>query len=273
MKVKTLSIEGFSSDLAPDDRPSLSIHGIEGVGKTRLAMTAPDPIGLLALDKKSKRTAEAIGAELGKVIIANQKPFLPDTSAIKLATVDGDTADGLKQIKDTYTLAVKNVLESGMRLAEHKDIQTIVLDTGSQFFDWILFSHFGRRNQITPTSRGAANQDMIDFVNALRSKHLIIIHRSKEIWKKTGENDKQGKPIKEPSGKFEVDGFNKIGGFVTATIELTNNKAPTDDLDKKFRVKVVTCQTKPLLEGQDLSEYEVKGDSITWDNIAMVMGF
>lgn len=279
MKTKTITIEGFTSDLSPDDKASLSIHGVEGVGKTRLAMTAPDPIGLLPLDKKSKRTAEAIGAELGKRIIAPTKPFITDLDAMKIAMLPEESEDSKireaneRTTKQIYRDAYSKAGEAAMKLASHPDIQTIVVDTNTQLWDWIVFKNFGRKNQIAPTSRSVPNQDMIDFINALRGKHLILIHRSKEIWKNTGKTDKRGEPIKEPSGKFEVEGFNKIGGFVTATIELTNKKTPTTNLDSKFKVKVVTCQTKPLLEGQELDEYEIKGDTITWDNLAAVMGF
>lgn len=279
MKTKLISIPGCSTNLTPDDKSSLSIYGIEGVGKTRLAITAPDPIGLLALDKKSKRTAEAIGAQLGKTIIANTHPFLSDTAALKIAMLPEELDDkkiqesNEKVIKEVYLKAFGDMCDTAMNFAAHPDIETIVVDTSTQLFDWIMFKNFGRKNKIPPVSRSVPNQDMIDFVNALRSKHLILIHRSKEIWKNTGKTDRNGDPIKEPSGKYELEGFSKIGGFVTSTIELTNNKAPTDDLDKKFRARVVTCQTNPLLEGMDLSEYGVKGDGITWESLALVMGF
>ncbi len=270
MKAKPIDIAGFTSDLSPDDKPSISIYGQECSGKTRFAITAPDPIGLMAIDKKSKRTAEAIAQSLGKVVIANSKPFLSD--AIKLALIDGESSNGLAEIKNSYAEVLKRVFDAGMTLASHKDVQTIVVDTCSQVFDYILFSHFGRRNQIKPTSRGAVNQDMIDFVNALRSKHLILIHRSKEVWKGTGVRDKDGNEIKEPSGKFETDGFAKIGGFVTTTLELTNVRKAGSNLDDKFHCKVVSCQTKPELEGVDLKDYGVSGEEITWDNVAAVLG-
>jgi len=136
----------------------------------------------------------------------------------------------------------------------------------------ILFSHFGRRNQIKPTSRGAPNQDMIDFVNALRCKNLVLIHRAKEIWKATGQVDKEGQPIKEPSGKYEQDSFKHIGGFLTANIELTSRRTKSEDLESKFRAKVVTSQSNVLLEGQDLHDYGISGENITWSNIMTILG-
>jgi hypothetical protein len=112
---------------------------------------------------------------------------------------------------------------------------------------------------------------MIDFVNAMRSKNLVLVHRSKEIWKSTGANDKDGNPIKEPSGKFEHDGFRNIGGFLTANIELTSRRMATE-YETKFRAKMVTAQANVLLEGQDLHEYGISGEAITWSNIMTLLG-
>ncbi len=213
-----------------------------------------------------------MAGSLGTDVIVNEKPIISDKDAIAIAVTSGDEPKGLARIKEVYTGAVEKVLKMGMDFADHPDIKSIVLDTGSQFFEWILFSHFGRRNQIAPTSRGAPNQDMIDFVNAMRSKNLVVVHRAKEIWRATGAMDKSGSPIKEPSGKFESDGFRNIGGFLTANLELTNRRIITDDYSVKFRAKMVTCQCNVLLEGQDLHEYGISGEGITWDNLMAVLG-
>lgn len=266
MKAKDIKIDGFTSDLSPDDKPCITVHGLDNSGKTRLAISAPDPIGVLALDKNSKRTVEKEAELLNKVVIVNSTPFLSDKEAIKLALVEDPN-----EVKKAYTEVYKRTLDSGMRLADHNDIRTVVIDTGSQLFDYVLFAHFGRRTQIPPTSRAAANQDMIDFMNALRSKNVVIIHRSKEIWKSTGATDKQGNPIKEPSGKFELEGFKNVGYFCTAAFELINKKT-AKTLEEKFRVKVITCKTNSMLEGQDLHEYGVSGADISWDNIMTAIG-
>lgn len=276
MKRKEIVIEGCATNPGPDDKPCISIHGLEGCGKTRFAATAPDPIGLLALDKKSKRTFAKIAEELGITYIANTEPILSDKDAIKLAL-----SDNVEEIKEAYKRVYEKTLTMGMKFAAHRDIQTIVVDTTSQLFEYIMFSHFGRRNQIKPTSRSAPNQDMIDFINALRAKNVVLIHRSKEIWKNTGKYAANGEPIKEPSGKFEQDGFRGIGGFCTAVVEMTNNKTvvvppPDEDghekaMSKKFQMRVVTCQTNSMLEGQLLTDYGISGADITWDNLLTVL--
>lgn len=274
--MKAIKIEGFSSDCSPTDKPALCIFGEENVGKTRCACTAPSEggaIGYLALDKNAKRTIQEykeMHPELN--VIVNKDPMLSHQEAIKLAMLDSTVPAELDKIKTSYTAVLKRTFEFGMALAAHPDVESIVVDTTSQLNDWIIFSHFGRKNQIKPTSRGAANQDMIDFINALSTKNVVLIHRAAEIWKDTGATDKEGNKIQAPSGKFKPDGFAKIGGFVTAVIELTAKRTKLDDLAMKYRAKVVTCKGNTLLEGQDLHEYGVSGSDITWDNIMTAIG-
>ncbi len=259
-------------NLMSEDKPAISVHALESCGKTRFSATAPGPIGLLAIDRKSKATFHNIATQLGTDYIVNEKPFMTDKEAIRMAILDSNDPKQLAEIKAMYTEVVERIMTTAMKFADHPDIRTIVMDTASQFFDFLLFSHFGRRNQIKPTSRGAVNQDMIDAVNALRSKNLILIHRSKELWKSTGQYDKQGEAIKEPSGKYESDGFRGIGGFVTVVLELTSKKVKTEDLSAKFRCKVVTSQSNVLLEGCDLHDFGVSGEGITWQNVLTVLG-
>jgi hypothetical protein len=232
--MKLVNIPGCTTKLIPDDKPALSLYGLEGTGKTRLAATAPKPIGLLPLDEKSKRTFIRIGEEMGYDdgwVITPTEPFIPDSSLRTLAM-----SENTNDVTKTYKDAISRAYDVAGAFVANPDIRTIVMDTCSQFFDWILFSHFGRRTQIKPTTRGAANQDMIDFVNMCRTKNLVLIHRAKEIWKDTGKLDGQGESIQKPSGKFEADGFRNIGGFVTAQLEMTNNTSARD-LARKFRAE------------------------------------
>lgn len=274
--MKAIKIEGFTTDCSPTDKPALCIFGDENVGKTHLACSLPcddGAIGYMALDKNAKRTIEAykeLHPELH--ILINKDPLLSHQEAIKLAMLDSAIPAELDKIKAAYTAVLRRTFEFGMALAAHPDVESIAVDTTSQLKDWINFAHFGRKNQIKPTSRGAANQDMIDFINALSAKNVVLIHRAAEIWKDTGATDKEGNKIQAPSGKFKPDGFAKIGGFVTAVIELTAKRTKLDDLAMKYRAKVVTCKGNTLLEGQDLHESGVSGENITWENIMTAIG-
>ena len=63
--MKRIVIPGCTTSITADDKPAVGVFGAESVGKTRFAATAPQPIGLIPLDKKSKRTFELIGREMG----------------------------------------------------------------------------------------------------------------------------------------------------------------------------------------------------------------
>lgn len=269
--MKQIVIEGFTADLTPDDKPAVSIYGSEGTGKTRFAATAPDPIGLLALDKKSKRTFQKVATAMGKQVLVNKEDYISGKDAIKLAMLDTNVDAQRKEIKAFYGKLFEKVMDTGLALASHPDIQTIVIDTATQLWDWIMFSHFGRRNQVESFQRGAPNQDMIDLINALKNKNLILIHRAKDEWKDTGEVDSQGRKKQAPSGKFQAEGFGKIGYFATVICELTST-AKASEADDKFKIKLVKCQLNSLLEGQDMGEYSLKGEAITWENLMAVIG-
>jgi len=271
-----ITIEGFTFDAVSENKPALCIYGEENVGKSRFGCTAPHSEGLvgwLALDKNSKSAVESYKKAHGvNYLLVNKEPFLTHANAVKIAMTESPAT--------TKTLCkdmVKRVWDTGMRLAEHKDIESIVIDDGSILYDWILFSHFGRRNQIESFMRGGPNNDFIEFINAMGGKNLVLICRGTEVWKDTGEVDANGKKKQAPTGLLKPEGFGKIGKFMTAVIELSaRRKKPTTDdvkeaLKEKYHCKIVTCKGDTLLEGQSLDDYSITGEDITWDNVMTIL--
>lgn len=276
--MKQIQIEGFTYDSTPDNKPAICVFGDENTGKSRFGCTAPHDdglIGWLAMDKNSKSTIEEYKQKhQANHIIVNSKPFISHAESIKVA-LEEDPA----KTKIIYKAVVDRVFTQAMALAQHPDIESVVIDDGSQLFDYLLFSHFGRRNQIESYLRGALNSDFVDFINALSSKNLVMICRGQDIWKDTGEVDtKTGKKKQAPTGLLKPEGFGKIGKFMTAVLELTakRKKPSTEDVQKalneKYHCRVVTCKGDTLLEGQDLDAYQIYGEAITWDNVITVLG-
>jgi hypothetical protein len=287
MKETTINIPGFTADTTPLDKPMLGVFGAENAGKSRVGCTAPCDDGLiafLALDKNCRRGIELYKAESperASRIIVNTEEWMKANNWVKVALLDSQIEAELKQIKAIYAEAVKKVFDSTMKLVENKNIESIVVDDCSQLFDWIMFSHFGRRNQIESFQRGAPNQDMIDFITALSTKNSVLIHRGAEVWVDTGEVDNKGRAKQKPSGKLKPEGFGKLGKFMTAVVELTvergkvYGKTEEETLGKKYRCRVQSCKGNTLLEGCDLGEEDyggVKGRDITWDGIMMAIG-
>lgn len=287
--MKEIIVPGFTADTTPDDKPMLGVFGPENVGKSRLACTAPCDNGLLAvvaLDKNAKRGIDLYKQEQpdkANRIIVNSEPMIKPADWIKLALWDSAVDTELKLIKDTYTSAVKKVFEQVSRLMANRDIESIAIDDCSQLFDWILFSHFGRRNQIESYQRGAPNQDMIDFITALGSKNAVLIHRGAEIWADTGEVDRKGQKKQAPTGKLKPEGFGKLGKFMTAVVELTverrklvtHGRTEEQVLKEKYRCRVQSCKGNTMLEGCDIGDDSlggVAGREITWDGIMAAIG-
>ena len=270
--MKTLTIPGFTNDTTPDDKPAMCVFGDGNTGKTRFGCTMPEPIAFICLDKNSKGTIDDWKKAYGTQILVPEKPFVGDKKAIELAVKDATVAKDRDLIKKAYTDIVAQIFEYGMKAAAHPSIASVAVDT-SQLFDYILFSYFGRRNQIESFMRGGANQDLIEFITALRYKNLCLMNRSQEIWKDTGEVDEQGRKKQAPSGVFKPDGYGKVGSYVTCVLELTAKHGKMgqperdDQLDAKYRARVITCKGNTLLEGQDLGESGVKGERITWANV------
>ena len=270
--MKQIQIPGFSQQIKLTDKPTVSVYGDEGSGKTRFAATAPDPIGLLPIDDKSKRTFKPVAEKMGKIVFTPDANYINHAEAQKMAMLDSEKKENLPIIKQFYTELHKRVLEDAMKLASNRDIASVVVDSNTVFWHWILFGHFGRRNKIDQFSRDAPNNDMQEFIGALKHKNLILLHRSAEIYKNTGEVDAAGRPKGVGTGKFKSEGCTKLGYLINIEVELVS--APkADDLDKKFRMRIRECQNNPLIEGEFMDEYGLKGEGITWDNIMTVIGW
>jgi hypothetical protein len=276
VKTTTIEIPGFSYDSTPENKPAICVFGEENVGKSRFGCTAPHEggvIGWLAMDKNSKSAVDRFKrAHKANWIVVNQKPFVTHAQAVKMAMNDKPA-----EAKAFYREVVGRIFDAGMALAENQNVESIVVDDGSWFFDAILFSHFGRRNQIESFLRGVPNNDFIDFVTALGSKNLVMVARGTDLWADTGEVDDKGKKKQAPTGRLKPEGFGKIGKFMTAVVELTaTRKKPVSDdtqeaLKAKYHCRIVTCKGDTLLEGQDLDAYGISGEDITWDNLMTVM--
>ena len=287
--MRQIKIEGFSENIIDDLRPAVCVFGAENSGTTRFGMTLPHSegyIGCLAVDGNSKITIEEFKDKWKLPLLVNSKPFITHAEAIGLASNEDP-----EKVKKVYSDVMKRVTDQTMLLVANPNIESILVDRISQIWDYILFSHFGRKNQIdSMTQRPLANQDMIDFINALRAKNLVLACKASEVYQPTGEVDKMGRKKSEGTGKFKPDGFSKIGQFVTATIELTTSKkklvsGDEDEegdqeskdqakLAQKFKARIQACKKKPLLENVDLSlkPYRIAGDRITWDNIMTLLG-
>lgn len=251
MMQKTISIKGFSVNPKADDQLAIAVFGEQGSGKTRFAITAPDPIGFIPLDRKSRKTVDKIAKDLDKTVVMPDKDYIRVAEPMRLSVMKPDAA------KVYYRQHVDAVKHAAFTLAAHADIKTIVVDTGTQLWEDILFAHFGRTDRIMPRDRGPANQEMIDFLNALSHKNLIITHKAKEIWK----SDK-------PTGKYELAGFPHIGYHVNTMIEFVCDQNKKIDESDRFYINVLLCQDNPDIQGPNGNKL-ITDEMISFDVLSM----
>lgn len=317
-------IPGFTTVTKPSHRPAICVFGKPNAGTTRFGMTMPHDngcIAFLALDINSKATIHEYKEKNPDwPVIVNEEPYISDEEAIN-AVRRMEVGAGMKnqdaakkakeeaseQAKQDYVRVVDKIRSDVIKLVSSRSVESICIDKASQLYNYILFSRHGRAQQIEQLSRMVPNQDMIDLVNYIRGrKNLLLIHRSADIYEKTGEVDPISKREKTvASGRYKPEAMGNIEGFVTATIELTSedrlgvrgkkNYDETEEQAKKrifrlkYNVRVHKCKGNTLLEGQTLEklpteieerliesdEYEgpgVCGLDINWDNVVRVLG-
>lgn len=242
---------GFTDNIHADDALALAIFGEQGSGKTRFACTAPDPIGFIPLDRKTRKTVERWMKEFDKKIIMPKADFIRVGNAMQLAKMDE------REAKKHYRQHVDAIKEAAFRMYDIPEVRTVVIDTGTQLWEDMLFAEYGRSQRIMPRDRGPANQEMIDFLNFMSGKHLILTHKAQEIWK----NDK-------PTGKNRLQGFPHLGYHVNVIAELQNNPTKTLNDSGCFIMNVSMCQDNPEIQGPNGKEL-LLDEEINFQMLAM----
>jgi hypothetical protein len=233
------------------DNIAINTYGGAGVGKSELGASAAavGNVGVIPLDRKTRRTMAktyaAKYADFGHKIYFPPEDFIRHAKPMEVATMNTDAAIAY------YTDHKNKIMDAIYSFVERKDIDIVVIDSGTQLWEDIMFSHFGRAQRIMPRDRGPANQDIKDIMNALQEKHTIITHQASEIWK----NDK-------PTGKFDWAGFSRMDYYCNVTVEQT-----FDEKTKEYGMTVRLCQDQPELIGQKI----LTGDDITFQMLGMTV--
>jgi hypothetical protein len=266
--VKEIKLDaGFTSNIKADDALAIALFGEQGSGKTRFGITMPDPIGVIALDRKTRKTVERIAKELDKTVVMPTEDFIRVAKPMQLALLKPSCGANIESKLDDktpkmccaihyYRWHVNRIKSAALKLYEHRDIKSILMDTGTQLWEDILFAHFGRNERIMPRDRGPANQEMIDFLNCLSGKHLTITHKAKQVWK----NDK-------PTDKYEWQGFPHLGYHTNVIAELVCDDGKGMDDEGRFYMNVHMCQDNPDIQGPGGKKI-LKDDSVNFPMLA-----
>lgn len=245
---------------------TVATFGAPGVGKSRLGATMPGKIGAVILDRKGRFSVSKAAQEFGKTVLMPAEDFVRASQPMLIATlrplcdkpVKVDIAEDQPACCAThyYRWHVNRIKAAMFELAEICD--SLFLDTGTQFWEDILFAHFGRAQRIMPIDRGAPNQEMKDFVNAVSHRHLLITHQPKEVWR-----------AEKPTGIFEQAGYPHIGHYVSIMLEQRRVEI-RDGVNRRyaFIADVKQCQANAALYGDD-GKAILEDDSVTFQNLAL----
>lgn len=224
-RIKFVELQSLTAD-----KLSIGSFGAAGSGKTELIATMPGPIGVVALDRKTRRTLAKANEKYNKKIYFPEDDFVRHGKPMELALMKPEAA------MEYYTNHCAKIQDAIYTFAERKDIRSIAIDSGTQLVEDFLFKHFGRSQRIMPRDRGPLNQDMRDVLNSLQDKHVIITHQASEIWR----NDK-------PTGKFDWSGWNKLDYYCNVIVE-----HKYDEKSGQFSLTIRLCQDRPDLIGETI---------------------
>lgn len=269
MRSISVAIPGFTTDTTATDKHCFAVFGGPGAGKTRFTISAPDPIGFVSLDRKSRKTVDVIRQELDKVVYMSDENLIQPVNPMKMAMLAPDCTSKVVKVntptapmccaKHFHRWQVNRIKEAVYTLHAHPAIRTIVIDGMTTFWEDVLFAEFGRSQRIMPRDRSTPNREMKEFILSLKDKHLILTHESRDVWK----NDK-------PTDRCELAGWSHTGYNVNAEIEFVcdEHKAETDE--GRFYVNVHRCQSNPNIQGPG-GKKVLTDDMITFDYLATLI--
>lgn len=272
----------------------ISVYGNESGGKSRLIGTAKGKIGLVPLERKSRMSVFRAAEESGRIVKVPAIDLIRSARASFIETHPSAciTPESVKAGKTMDDKVAERIAEQRME-AKHKDIradspmpeccqrcyyrwhaqriksvaytfadddeiETIAIDTFGQFVDDMYFACYGRNEKIAPLDKKSFNREVIEFINAINHKHLILIHHEDTVWK-------DNKPTERTKPK---NSFNKIGHFTNVVVRMTRNKLAVGD-QPMYSLFLEDCQANPGLI--DLRKPLLTDDLITFPNLAAMI--
>jgi hypothetical protein len=145
------------------------------------------------------------------------------------------------------------------RMADDPQIRTIGIDTFGQFIDDILFANYGRADHIRPLDRKQFNRELVDFLNQISNKNLVLTHHSAAVYKDEKKTDRT-KPMSS---------WSKIEHYVTVVAEMTRDEkrvytSSGAQTEIVWTLKIADCQANAGLIGMEL----LTNEAVTFGNLA-----
>lgn len=271
MNKAAISAAGFQPITRSPRRLIVNLQSIKkSVGKTRLALTAPKPLGYISVE---------IGSEEGPA-----DAFIPEgmdsCDDIQIARVRmetpvypnpieyPDTKEGKRSLDDAISNAVQAVAAPALDqfysayYASIGNMRSTVVDTGSDLYQLMRLANFGRLEKIPQLAYGQLKRDYAKlFDDAFASTgNLIMIHHMKDRGQ-TIVDEKTGKDKWIATGVYEIDGSNVVTDKVQAVVEMWREDLKEADEETgmlvRFWAQIIDSRHSPASMGQTFKDFDV----------------
>lgn len=225
-----ITLPGFSRGFTKREQPAIAIFGPESTGKTALSVNAGlwarehgTTPGWLITERKTKKTVEDRCSELDLEIPLISDPFILPEEASQIIRLDRwihtkedgkDVLNSDPKIMEIYSKITERFFNAAAVLAKEDSINPIIIDSGTNIYNWISYSHNGRKQGVgMRTKWGPPQSDWEDLLTGLQHKLTLITFRSQDEW--VG---------KETTGRLIPDGPRTLGYTVTSQVRLAFDK-------------------------------------------------
>ncbi len=278
MNKAEISAAGFSAVRRSPKRIVANIQSIrKSVGKTRLALTGPKPLGYISVEiggeegvidsfiEDGQESNE--GIQIARVRMAT--PTYPDAGAYP------NTKEGKKEYDAAVAEAVQLVAAPAMDqfyaayYASLANMRTTVVDTGTDVYLLARLANFGRIERVPQLAYGQINKEFAKMLDDAYASpgNCIWLHHMKDRGIMVEE---KGSQKWQASGVYEMDGCKIITDKVQAVIELWRDdlKEASESTGRmvKFNCQVVDSRHSPDAMGTVLCD-----DQITLADLGMLI--
>ena len=214
----------------------LRVSGLEFAGKTHFALTAPDPIGILNMD----RGLEGVVEKFLDGCIATKEIHSTDFRHMPVKTQDDHEARWYK-VEETHNT-----------LLNDKAIRTIIWDTDTEAWEMARMAHFGRLTKIKSHHYGEVNAAFRKLIDDGfdAGKNLIMIGRDKKQYVKKSASSEDS----AWNGKYEAAGFTELPSI--AQVNLRAKIILGDDGNHTPTVTIGKCRQNLPLSGTVFEDEE-----------------
>lgn len=231
-------------------RMIVSLYGPQKSGKNHLAFTAPGPFGFHSFDYGDEGMIEKFVAGT----VTGCPPIKVDKAEYVVDIQEGATP---QEVTDKTTPAWQSFM-ANYRIGLVK-YRTSIIDTGTDAYEMVRMSHFGKLTQVMPHHYAPVNAEFKSLFRQAYSaegKNLIILARHKEEWL---NSIVQGKEKGVKTGRMIY------AGYKDTPYEVQIHIRTFKDSDG-FGAEILDCRQNPDIEG-----FELRGEMLNWWSLGQLV--